>query len=160
MSSSGMSVDEWNLAETSRLYQKSLEGKMGDFHEELMGKFPGYETLKVGHATGCDIRKLDDSEFFEVKNRDNTMNSSSGKTVVDKLVLLANKGKKAVLVEVNCKNDRVSRFGAPPEVFVWNGRRTYEYLSGRETFYDDLLKTLKHTFNVYKTYESLKKEIP
>ena len=155
-----LSSEDWETSERARLYQKALEGKMGDFHEELMGKIPGYETLKVGDPSGCDVRKVDDTEFFEVKNRDITMNSSSAKTVVDKLARLAALGKKAVLVEINCRNGRVVRYGAPDSVQVWNGKKTYEYLTGRNTFYNDLLETLRITFLRFKTYESLKKEIP
>lgn len=150
-----MVANQWETAESVRLTQKALEGKMGDFHEELMGKFPGYETLPVGHVSGCDVRKLDDTEYFEVKNRDNTMNSSAAKTVVEKLIKKAGEGKLAVLVEVNCTNDRVTRFGAPESVKVWNGRQAYKHFSGSETFFDRLIVTMCGTFDRFKTYKEL-----
>lgn len=152
----GMTVDQLNRAEKQRQYEKALSMKMGDFHEELMGKFPGYETLPVGHVTGTDFRKLDDSEFFEVKNRHNTLNSDSSKSVIRKLTDVANSGKKSVLVLVNCvKNRKIPRFKAPENVHVVNGKAAYTYLSKRETFFDDLRETLSSTFSTYPTFEAL-----
>jgi len=157
-SHSGMTVDQWNQAEAQRLYEKTLSMKMGDFHEELMGKFPGYETLPVGHATGTDVKKSDDTEFFEVKNRDNTMNSGSGDSVIRKLAKLADEGKRATLVMVNTTKKKVPRFKAPAAVHVVNGKDAYAYLSGRDSFFDDLVKTLDETFKRFPSYESLENE--
>jgi len=151
--------EQWVTAEKARRYTKSLEGKMGDFHEELAGKLPGWKTLKVGHPSGCDVMKEDESEYQEWKNRDNTMNSSSGSAVVAKLKKLVDEGKKAVLVEVNCPAGKVNRFGAPPEIEVLNGKQAYARVSGRESFFDDLKATLAHVFKTFKTYEALKQGI-
>ena len=152
---SGMTVEQWDALEKARLHQKALEMKMGDFHEELLGKFPGYETLPVGHETGTDVRKTDNSGFLEVKNRDNTMNSGSADSVVRKLTALIDQGKSATLVLVNSAKKKLPRFKAPAAVRVINGRQAYTELSGRATFYDDLLKTIDETFKRYPTYVSL-----
>lgn len=157
-SHSGMTVEQWDAAELQRLYEKNLSMKMGDFHEELMGKFPGYETLPVGHKTGTDVRKLDDSAFYEVKNRDNTMNSGAADSVVRKLTKLTEEGKSATLVLVNSEKKKLPRFKAPPAVQVVNGRQVYAQLSGRDTFYEDLVKTLDETFKRFPTYEALESE--
>jgi hypothetical protein len=154
-----MSESAWDKAEKVRLSQKALEMKMGDFHEELMGKFRGYVTFPNGHATGCDVGKNDLSELFEVKNRDNTIKGPDGKHVVAMLKQHADKGKLAVLVQINCPNGKVNRFGADPIVKVWNGPQIYEYLSGRASFFDDLEITMKYVFSNFKTYESLKQSL-
>jgi hypothetical protein len=154
-----LSEDNWKLLEEQRSFTKVLEMKMGDFHEELMGKFTGYETLKTGHPTGCDVRKLDDSEYFEIKNRENTITGGSSMIVVDKLVKVHNSGKKAVLVYINVWSPRLHLTGLPDYIEIWNGKKMYEYLSGRESFFNDLIDTLAYIFKHYKTYESLKKEI-
>jgi hypothetical protein len=153
------SSESWNTFESQRLEQKALEGKMGDFHEELMGKFPGYETYPRGHETGCDVGSIDGRTVMEVKNRDNTMNSSAGAYVVAKLKKQADLGKQAILVQVNCPGGRVNRFGADPSVKVWNGPTAYTFLSNRGTFFDDLLETMTYTFANFKTYTSLKAAI-
>lgn len=148
--------EQWITSEKARRYTKSLEGKMGDFHEELAGKLPGWKTLKVGDPSGCDVMKEDGTEYQEWKNRDNTMNSSSASAVVAKLKKLADQGKKVVLVEVNCPKGKVCRFGAPPEIEVLNGEQAYARVSGRESFFDDLNTTLAYVFKTFKTYEALK----
>lgn len=159
-SHSGMTPEQWDTAEAQRLYEKALSMKMGDFHEELMGKFPGYETLVTGHPTGTDVRRLDDSEFFEVKNRDNTLNSDSAKSVVKKLQKLADIGSQPFLVFINTAKKRVPRFGASDDIKVMSGKEVYTYLSGRDTFYSDLLSTIQETFTRYESYEDLKAVVP
>ena len=126
---SNMTEHEWYVSERIRLMQKVLEMKMGDFHEELMGKFPGYETYPNGHITGCDFGKKDGSEVFEVKNRHNTIKGSDAKHILAMLTKHHENGKKAILVQVNCPQDKVNRFGAPSYIHVWNGKQTYIYFN-------------------------------
>ena len=99
--------------------------------------------------------KSDETEFMEWKNRDNTMNSSSAKTVIQKLSKLHQEGKKVFLVFVNVSKRTIPRFGAPDYINIINGHKAYEYLSGRKSFYQDLLKTLSFTFREFKTYQDL-----
>jgi len=154
-----MSDDQWSKAEKARLAQKALEMKMGDFHEELMGKFAGYETYANGHETGCDVGKLDKTELFEVKNRHNTIKGSDGNKLVVKLNNHAEKGILTVLVQVNCPNGKVNRYGTRSNVKIWNGQEAYKHFSGRDSFFDDLQKTMEHVFKTYKTYDKLKKTL-
>jgi hypothetical protein len=154
-----MSEDEWNTHEKARLLQKALENKIGDFHEEIMGKFPGYVTYPNGHTTGCDVGSTDGKVLFEVKNRDNTMNSSSGEATIAKLKRHADNGIRAILVEINCPGGKVNRYKAPPSIEVWNGQQAYTFLSGRSTFFNDLNSTLQHVFQNYKAYADLEKTV-
>ena len=151
-----MSIEDWERSELSRLSQKALEMKMGDFHEELMGKIPGYETYKVGHFTGCDVGSLDGKEIYEVKNKDNTTKGSDGKHIIQQLTKLLDKGIHPIYVQINCPNGKVQRFNAPDGVDVWNGKKTYHHMTGREEFFDDLLDTVKYVFINYKTIHELK----
>ena len=151
----GMTPEQWAAAEAARRHQKVLEMKMGDFHEEILGLFAGYRNLPLGHDSGCDVMKEDGSQFLEVKNRDNTMNSGSAESVVRKLTALADAGKQAILVLINCKAKKAPRFKAPESVGVLTGREAYAKLSGRETFFDDLNATLSWCFATYKTHAEL-----
>lgn len=151
-----MNQDDWIKAESSRISQKVLEMKMGDFHEELMGKIPGYETYKNGHITGCDVGSVDGHEIYEVKNKNNTTKGSDGKHIIDTLTKLLHQGKHPIFTQINCANGRVSRFNAPYGVDVWDGKKTYHHMTGRETFFDDLENTMKHVFSTCKTLEELK----
>jgi hypothetical protein len=152
----GMTEAEWHTAEQVRLKQKVLEMKMGDFHEELMGKFSGYQTLPNGHSTGCDVQKNDETVIFEVKNRDNTVKGSDGKHIITLLKKHKDTGKKAIFAQIICPGGKVNRYGASSDIDVWNGNQTYAYLSGRESFFSDLLITVQYTFSNYKTFKDLK----
>jgi len=152
---SGMTPAAWEAAEAHRRYEKALSMKMGDFHEELAGKFPGYRTLKNGDETGCDVQKIDGTEIWEWKNRDNTMNSGAAASVMSKLTKASAKSTKAYLVLVNCEKKTVPRLGAPESITVLTGRQAYAQLSGRAEFFDDLNATLDHTFRTYPTYATL-----
>ena len=155
----GMTAEDFAKEETSRLFQKALEGKMGTFHQELAGCFPGWRSLATGgEGTGLDVQKEDGTEIMEWKNKHNTVNSGSAKAVVDKLMDCHIRGMKAHFVQVQCGRT-VPRHGAPPEINVMNGQQAYAYLSGRETFFDDLNATLAYIFKNHKTYVSVLKEI-
>jgi len=148
--------DEWNIIEKARLRRKNLEMKLGYFHEELMGKFDGYYTLPNGHHTGCDVMKKDESVIFEVKNRDNTVKGSDGKHIISMLKKHKADGKKAVFVQINCPDGKVNRYGDTAfDIYIWNGKEVYEFLSGRETFFEDLLSTVDYVFSNYKTFDKL-----
>lgn len=152
-----MTDTDWDMAEEARLKQKVLEMKMGDFHEELIGKFPGYETLPNGHHTECDVQKKDGSVIIEIKNKFNTIKGSDGKHIINRLKKLKEQGKHAILVQINCPVGKVHRYGASLDIDIWNGKEIYSFLSGRKTFFDDLQLTIEYVFSNYKTYESLKK---
>jgi hypothetical protein len=152
----GISEAQWRILEEARLTQKAMEMKMGDFHEELMGKFPGYETLNTGHPTGCDIQKRDETVIIEVKNRDNTVKGSDGKHIIALLKKHVESGKKAIFAQINCPKGKVNRFGASSEIDIWNGQQIYAFLSGRESFFNDLLLTVQHVFSNYKSVAELK----
>ena len=155
----GMTAEEFAKEEMSRLFQKALEGKMGTFHQELAGCFPGWRSLATGgEGTGLDVLKDDGTEIMEWKNKHNTVNSGSAKAVVDKLMECHTRGMKVHFVQVQCGRS-VPRHGAPPEINVMSGRQAYAYLSGRESFFDDLNKTLAYIFKNHKTYASVLKEI-
>lgn len=151
-----MTNEQWQSAEKARLKQKVLEMKMGDFHEELMGKFPEYETLPTGHSTGCDVQKKDKTVIIEVKNRNNTVKGSDGKHIITLLKKHKDAGKKAILAQINCPNGKVNRFGASVEMDIWNGKQVYAFLSDRECFFDDLQNTIQHVFANYKSSAELK----
>jgi hypothetical protein len=155
---SKMSDEEWLAAEKARLFQKILEMKMGDFHEELMGKFHGWKTLKNGHPTGMDVSNEDGTIMLEVKNRNNTVKASDGKHIIERIERLKReKDIRAIFVQVNCPGGRVSRYTASASVDIMNGHQIYTFLSGRRTFFDDLLLTLRFVFANYNTFEELKR---
>lgn len=147
-----MTIEEWEREHKKIQLERAWTMAWGDFHQNLMGSFPGWINYKKGHATGCDIGNEDKQCIAEVKNNVNTMNSSSRESVLNKLKKQSQLGKRALLVIINGDIRKNVKDG----VETINGKQFYEELSGRQDFMDDLLETLKQSFSRYKTFESLK----
>lgn len=151
-------VMPWRLDdEVWRQREKKITMALGDFHQKLMGKFSGYTNLGTGHVTGLDLMKTDGTEYWEVKNRHNTMNSASAKTTLDKLLVMKEKGSTVFLAQINCPGGKVNRYGYPSDVTVFNGSQAYAYLSGRETFWNDLIYTISETFKLFTTHSEIQR---
>jgi hypothetical protein len=147
---------DWDSAEKARLKQKVLEMKMGDFHEELLGKLPGWETLEQGHESGMDVRKIDESIYIECKNKYNTCNADGLKEVHQKLQKIKNQGKRAIFVQINCPDNKVNKSYSSADAEILTGEQIYTLLSGRNTFYSDLLTTIEYVFKTFTSIQSLK----
>ena len=80
-----ISFDEWLKFELTRQQDKTINNKIGEFHQELLGKVDGWVDLGIGDETKIDLKKEDNTVFIELKNKYNTMNSSSEKTCHEKL---------------------------------------------------------------------------
>ncbi len=80
-----ISFDEWSKIELTRQQDKTINNKIGEFHQELLGKVDGWVDLGIGDETEIDLKKEDNTVFIELKNKYNTMNSSSEKTCREKL---------------------------------------------------------------------------
>lgn len=65
--------------------QRQRQMKEGELAQILIGNWIGWEDLKIGHSSGIDVRKKDNSIIMDVKNKWNTCNSSSQKALFDKL---------------------------------------------------------------------------
>jgi hypothetical protein len=144
-------IDEESLiqAEILRQIDKSINNSIGTFHEQILGGIKGFE---VGNLSGYDIKAIDDSLFADIKNKHNTMNSSSAEALFQKLSKYADENKKAkcywvqVLAkssfcelwkgEINGKEYSHSR------VYKISGDQFYALLSGKENALFQLYKSL------------------
>lgn len=59
--------------------------KEGEIAQIAIGNFCNWKNLKMGHESGLDCKKKDNSIIMEIKNKYNTCNSNSQKTMLDKL---------------------------------------------------------------------------
>ena len=66
-----------------KIRQKQM--KEGELAQIIIGNWYGWEDLRVGHPSGLDCRKKDNSTIIECKNKWNTCNSGSQKALLDKL---------------------------------------------------------------------------
>ncbi|MFN0116935.1 MAG: Eco47II family restriction endonuclease [Elusimicrobiota bacterium] len=87
-------IDEERLVQSEILRQidKSINNSIGTFHEQILGGIEGFE---VGKLSGFDIKAKDETLFADIKNKHNTMNSSSAESLFQKLAYYANTYKKA-----------------------------------------------------------------
>lgn len=144
-------IDEESLiqAEILRQIDKSINNSIGTFHEQILGGIKGFE---VGNLSGFDIKAIDDTLFADIKNKHNTMNSSSAEALFQKLARYADTYKKAkcywvqILAkgsfselwkgEINGKEYSHSR------VYKISGDQFYALLSGQKDALFQLYKAL------------------
>lgn len=76
-------LKEWVNKEVLRQLDKSVEQKMGEFHQRMLGGVDGWVDLGIGHEV--DLMKEDKTVFLEIKNKYNTCSSDALKGVRSKL---------------------------------------------------------------------------
>ena len=87
MAFNGISEDAYIKAEITRQVDKTISNAIGDFHQRLLGCIDGINDLGVGN--GCDLVNNQHTIFAELKNKHNTMNSSSAEATIQKLIHFA-----------------------------------------------------------------------
>ena len=162
-------IDQESLiqAEVLRQIDKSINNSIGTFHEEILGGIEGFE---MGTLSGFDIKAKDDTLFADIKNKHNTMNSSSSESLFQKLKGYADNYKKSkcywvqILAkgsfnelwkgEINGKEYSHSR------VYKISGDQFYALLTGQEDALFQLYKMLPVAINDYMSnLRSTKKTI-
>ncbi|MEO5643042.1 MAG: Eco47II family restriction endonuclease [Bacteroidia bacterium] len=145
----GINEESLIQAEILRQIDKSINNSIGTFHEHILG---GIKRFEIGNLSGFDIKAKDNSLFADIKNKHNTMNSSSAEALFQKLARYANDYKKAkcywvqILAkgsfcelwtgEINGKEYSHSR------VYKISGDQFYALLSGQEDALFRLYKVL------------------
>lgn len=80
-----INVDDWLQNEMIRQNDKTINNKIGEFHQKLLGKVNGWKNLGTGDESKVDLMKNDKTIFVELKNKYNTMNSDATDKCRDKL---------------------------------------------------------------------------
>ncbi|MFO7863785.1 MAG: Eco47II family restriction endonuclease [Salinivirgaceae bacterium] len=144
-------IDEESIIETEILRQidKSINNSIGTFHEQILGGVDGFE---VGNLSGYDIKAKDNSLFADIKNKHNTMNSSSAEALFQRLARYANDYKKAKCywVQILAKGSFNERWTGDingkeyshSRVFKISGDQFYALLTGKQTALYDLYMAL------------------
>lgn len=143
-----ISFDEWLKFELTRQQDKTINNKIGEFHQELLGKVDGWMDLGIGDETEIDLKKEDNTVFIELKNKYNTMNSSSEKTCREKLEKVIEKYPDATVywayvISKNYKSeDRIWKYQQREDERIKriSGDRLYAMVTGDP-------KALEKTFN-------------
>ena len=151
-------LDEETLIKTeiNRQIDKSINNSIGTFHEQILGGITGFE---IGNLSGFDIKSTDDSLFADIKNKHNTMNSSSAESLFQKLAKYADtyKQAKCYWVQVLAKNSFNEKwFGeingkeySHSRVYKISGDQFYKLLSGKEDALFELYQVLPQSISDY-----------
>lgn len=144
-------IAEESLIESEILRQidKSINNSIGTFHEQILGGISGFE---IGNLSGFDIKAIDDTLFADIKNKHNTMNSSSAESLFQKLARYADTYKKAncYWVQILAKSSFNEKWTAEingkeyshSRVYKISGDQFYSLLSGQENALSQLYKAL------------------
>ncbi len=150
-------IDEESLIEAEILRQidKSINNSIGTFHEQILGGIEGFE---VGIFSGFDIKAQDDSLFADIKNKHNTMNSSSAESLFQKLKNYADNYKKAKCywVQILAKSSFCELWQGEINGKEYSHSRVYK-ISG-DQFYALLTGQEDALFQVYKALPSAIKD--
>lgn len=85
MLSGRIDFKKWLQSEKVRQEDKTINNKIGEFHQMLLGGVKGWTDLGIGDDSHLDLRKNDGTIVIEIKNKHNTMNSSSTAKCREKL---------------------------------------------------------------------------
>ncbi len=159
-------IDEETLIQSEILRQidKSINNSIGTFHEQVLGGISGFE---MGNLSGFDIKAIDETLFADIKNKHNTMNSSSAESLFQKLARYADTYKKAncYWVQILAKNSFNEKWVSEingkeyshSRVFKISGDQFYALLSGKQDALFQLYKALPIAIDDYLT--SIKQDI-
>lgn len=153
-------VDEETLIKTEifRQIDKTINNSLGIFHEQILGGIEGFQTDVL---KGYDIKAIDDSLFADIKNKHNTMNSSSAEALFQKLARYADTHKKAKCywVQILAKKsfcelwsgDINGKEYSHSRVYKISGDRFYALLTGQNDALFSLYKALPVAIKDYLT---------
>ncbi len=151
-------LDEETLikAEISRQIDKSINNSIGTFHEAILGGIEGFE---MGVLSGFDIKAKDNSLFADIKNKHNTMNSSSAESLFQKLSRYADTYKEAKCYWVqilakgsfneNWKGEINGKEYSHSRVFKISGDQFYKLLTNNEHALLELYQVLPKAIDVF-----------
>ena len=152
----GISEEDLIQAEILRQIDKSINNSIGTFHEQVLGGVEGYE---VGNLSGFDIKAKDNTLFADIKNKHNTMNSSSAEALFQKLKYFADQNKKANCYWVQIlakgsfnehwKGDINGKEYSHSRVFKISGDQFYALITGRKYAFYQLYKALPIAISDY-----------
>lgn len=163
--SNRFNLDDWKNFEIPRQHDKKASNRIGDFHQNLLGRVDGWVNLGRGHPTGMDLKKEDDTIWMELKNKYNTMNSSSLRDTRFKCEELAEKYPNAkiywaYIVSQNYESfDKTWVYRDNKENVVHeindnirniSGRNVYTLVTGDETAFEQLFNALPKAINDIK----------
>jgi len=154
----GMTEEQWREQERHRRVDVNVSMAFGTFHERILANAPGYRHLKQGaHGMfSMDAYHPETRTFVEFKNRSNTTNSASFKSLFNNFKRVVDSGNVGIYVTINSFQSKKT---LPEGVVHLTGVEAYDRFFGRPNVYDDLMSTVKHVFTENMTIHDLAREL-
>lgn len=173
----GITLEEWIESEKQRQAQKTLQNKIGDFHQKMLGTLEGVTDLGVGEVV--DIIYEDKKIVAEIKNKHNTTKGNHKKSIYDDLVsvLERHEGYTGYYVEILPKNGRSYDKAFSPSdnttktsreksehIRVIDGKSFYKLITGDDNALKELYslipeltaEILKESFDINRNANNIK----
>ena len=173
----GITLEEWIESEKQRQAQKTLQNKIGDFHQKMLGTLEGVTDLGVGEVVDiiCEDKKI----VAEIKNKHNTTKGNHKKSIYDDLVsvLERHEGYTGYYVEILPKNGRSYDKAFSPSdnttktsreksehIRVIDGKSFYKLITGDDNALKELYslipelttEILKESFDINRNANNIK----
>lgn len=162
----GLEEEDLIDAEILRQIDKSINNSIGSFHENILGGVEGYES---GNFSGYDVKASDNTLFADIKNKHNTMNSSSAESLFQKLARYADDHKSAKCYWVQIlatksfnelwSGDINGKEYSHSRVYKISGDKFYELITGQKDAFYALYKTLPSAIDDYLATLSPSQEV-
>lgn len=147
-------IGDWLQDELVRQTQKTLGNAIGKFHQRLLGLCNGWKDLGTKDTSGLDLmgQTTIGISYAEIKNKYNTMNTSSRKTVFNKLkraideygadqaflVEILPRGGKAYHQTWEYKETKYSQANTDKRIQIISGDKFYALVTGHNNALEQL----------------------
>lgn len=145
-----LTLEEFIAIEAKRKADKNINNHIGEFHQNLLNGISGFEAPP---SAGYDVRKLDNTIFGELKNKHNTMNSTSSAGTFQKLQGYADQypNSTCYLIEVVAKESQNilwtgtynGTYYSHPRVRRISIDKFYELATGRPNAFKELCNAIR-----------------
>ena len=152
----GLTEEEWIEFDNKRLKDKQINNKIGELHQYLLENVKDYcKANDVDKSLKVDVMKKDYSVFIEVKNKYNTMNSSSRESTVNKLKKVKNKYSDSLCLIgiVNGKNYK-KKVSDSPEVWEYSGEELFNLVFSNKDYYQMINNCIIDSLKIRKNKQN------
>jgi hypothetical protein len=150
----GFTAEEWVTYEDERLRQKRVEMAFGDKHELLLGSAPGWVCLKT-KSFSMDLYHAETNTCVQIKNRDNTVNAASFKSMCENFKSAFAHGMRGLYVTINQSRSVPSNRTLPEGVEQLYSDSAYKRLFKRDDVYENAMKTLTYVLSCKMTIQQV-----
>lgn len=143
-----LNENEWNNHELMRIHDKAVNNYIGYFHQKLLGSIKGYINTdnypKLKKKYGVDLINKEKNIYIELKNKFNTMNSSSKRDCIQKLKKITenDSNAKCYIGIVNDNRDRYEQL--EKNIYIISGNKLYDMITGEKNSMENILKYIEN----------------